>query len=189
MPYVLCHLLKPQGHDDVLIVNLEGTSCTCQHAFIYNALPTDQDGITRQEGFALLQNHHVSRNEMMWFQLLETCRWHAMKSLCFTCFSLLRVRIQGSWTYHYFFITSDNKGLQVGPKNTTSLIKKSLGISSNCRIPYLHKTPTNNYCSSVLTWLKKLNLHFLVWLPFFEFYKYHDDEQTSKATIRCTHNH
>lgn len=63
MLYVLCHLLKHR--DDVLIANLEGTSCTCQHAFIYNALPTDQDGITRQEGFALLQNHRVSRNKMM----------------------------------------------------------------------------------------------------------------------------
>lgn len=74
MLYVLCHCLKPQSHDDVLMVSLGGTSCTCQHAFIYYALPTDQDGITRQKGFALFQNQKVSRNKMVRFQLLETCR-------------------------------------------------------------------------------------------------------------------
>lgn len=49
----------------VQVAKLGGMSCTCQHAFIYSALPADQDGITRQKGFALFQNQHISRNKMV----------------------------------------------------------------------------------------------------------------------------
>lgn len=82
---VLCHWLKP-----VQVASLAGRSCTCQHAFIYSALPTDQDGITRQKGFALFQNHHISRNKMVWFQFLETCKRQAIQTLCFIYFSVAR---------------------------------------------------------------------------------------------------
>lgn len=58
-------LVEAKGYDDILMVNLGGISGTCQHAFIYGALPTDQDGITRQKGFALFQNQHISRNKMV----------------------------------------------------------------------------------------------------------------------------
>lgn len=62
----------PVSLAEAMGANLGGVSCTCQHAFIYSALPTDQDGITRQKGFALFQNQHISRNKMVRFQLLET---------------------------------------------------------------------------------------------------------------------
>lgn len=61
-------------------------------------------------------------------------------------------KIEGTNCWIEFYIMVDKQRTTVGPMYTPPILKKSLGISSNCRLPpYLPRIPTNGYYSIALT--------------------------------------